>query len=415
MAPTRPSAKKSKSKSRHHKKAASSKSPRQLLAEATTSLTQGDALAAVATAQQALGALSDNAASPTSSPLATALHDLVGQAHLELGDEDAARRAFLAAVAADEDGQHGSDKFLYLAQLSETGGLDSVRWFQRGAAVLRSELAALAARTKPAVAAAAHAAPATADEDEEELQARKHKLADVLCAVAEVYMTDLSWEADCEARSEALATEASLLAPDSAGAWQTVASVRVSQGRDAEARAALSRALAAWAALPPGDAREPGFPARVALVRLLLTAGMVGRAAEVAGRCVRDDDESVEMLYLGGYARQLLGAEKKTAAGAGAEGEGGGADGWRADWEGARAWLRRCLRLFAQQEYEDMQLREHAEELLGEIAEELGAVAEGEDGEDEEGWEDDNDDDDDDDDQDDDGDGDGGGKDEDMG
>ncbi len=86
---------------------------------------------------------------------------------------------------------------------------------------------------------------------------KKRRLADTLCAVAEVYMTDLSWEEDAEQRCEALVTEASLLAPDMAEAWQTLANVRISQARTEEARAALQRSLDLWKDLPPDDPAIP--------------------------------------------------------------------------------------------------------------------------------------------------------------
>ncbi len=365
MAPTRPSTKKARLKARLPKKKSEteSRNVRQLYAEATTALTQGDAAGARSSAQRALDAVDGDSAHPQW----VALHTLLGEAQLELGDQDQARTHFEAAVEADPDGSlpedrgGGVEKFLYLAQLSEAGGLDSVRWFERGAAALRTKIAGLEG--------SANGAAAT------EAALKRGKLAETLCAIAEVYMTDLSFEPDCEARCEALVTEATLLASDSPDVWQTVASVRVSQDREEDAKAALERSLALWQDLPPEDPSVPDFPVRVSLVRLLMTVGLLEEAADVAERCVREADQSIEVWYLGGYALHLIGGTLK---------EGGELESWKEHWTSSRTWLRRCLDLYEKHEYEDERLKQHATEILDEIAAELNEGPLDND----EGWED---------------------------
>lgn len=77
-------------------------------------------------------------------------------------------------ISEDEGG--GVEKFLWLAQLCEEGGEESVRWFQRGVEILRRETAGL------------EAAGINGDGAEE----KKRKLVGALCGIVEVYMTDLS-------------------------------------------------------------------------------------------------------------------------------------------------------------------------------------------------------------------------------
>ena len=107
---------------------------------------------------------------------------LLAEINLELGDADAARSYFLKAVTLDPQGEisdeegGGVEKFLWLAQLSEEGGEESVRWFQRGAEILRREIAALEA----------------AGMKRDGAVEKKRKLVEVLCGIVEVYMTDLS-------------------------------------------------------------------------------------------------------------------------------------------------------------------------------------------------------------------------------
>lgn len=123
-------------------------------------------------------------APPASSNTLVGLN-LIGEIHVELGDIDTARGSFLRAVELDPEGAKpeseggGAEKFLWLAQLSEEGGKDSVKWFERGVASLRRSIEVLQ-ETKNS-------------KDAEELEEKKKKLANALCGVIEIYMTDLSY------------------------------------------------------------------------------------------------------------------------------------------------------------------------------------------------------------------------------
>lgn len=98
--------------------------------------------------------------------------NLLGEVNLELGDADTARDYFLAAVNLDSDGSipeshgGGAEKFLWLAELSEEGGQDSVNWFGRGATVLRKDIAAVG--------------------DGEAGKEKRKKLSEALCGIVEV-------------------------------------------------------------------------------------------------------------------------------------------------------------------------------------------------------------------------------------
>ncbi|KAK2028857.1 TPR domain-containing protein [Colletotrichum zoysiae] len=364
MAPTRPN---KKAKKRTEKKPAN---PALLLVEATTKLQEGDLENAVSAAKKAL----DGTGAGGDYELAAV--NLLGLIAIEMGEVDEARAYFLRAVELDFDGTlderigGGPEKFLWLAQLSEEGGQDSVNWFDKGAQSLRGQIQVLADLPKRSV------------EQEAQLEERKMKLGGALCAVAEVYMTDLSWEADAEQRCEALITEAGLVAPESAETWQTVANVRISQEKVEEARAALGRSLELWVNLPPLDPKVPDFPTRISLVRLLLEVEMEKEAIEVLERLVGDDDESVEAWYLGGWALFIIGEKVK---GKDESQLGEDDEDWKSTWDTSRRWLMRCQKLYQQQEYEDERLGEHAKELLASINKELGdPPAEDED----DGWED---------------------------
>jgi tetratricopeptide (TPR) repeat protein len=378
MAPAKPKNKSQKDKARERARAKTAASqnpivnPRELLSQATAFLEAGDADTAARIARNAYKHIGEGGRH------AGAALSLLGQIHVELGEVDAARAFFAEAVKADEDGSlpedlgGGPEKFLWLAQLSEEGGHDSVSWFERGAATLRSQIQTLSESLD--------SRPLTRDAQEAVIAEKRKRLAETLCAVVEVFMTDLSWEEDAEQRCEALITEATMLAPESAETWQTVANVRISQARTEEAREALKRSLGLWTDLAPEDPAVPAFPSRVSLVRLLIEVEMEKQAMEVAERLIAEDDRSVEVLYLGGYARYILGDKLKS------QGQASDTETWKAFWKSARKWLAQCLKVFRQEEYEDERLGEHAQDLLNSIKSELGEPAG--DGEDEDTWED---------------------------
>ncbi|MBE3042463.1 tetratricopeptide repeat protein, partial [Candidatus Bathyarchaeota archaeon] len=271
MAPTRPKDKKANKPLSFHA----------LLQEATAKVQSGDHEGAIKAAQRALDGTGEGG------DFELAALNLLGLAHIELGDIDGARPRLLRAVEIDGDGSHdealggGPEKFLWLAQISDEGGADSVGWYERGAGVLRRQIAELSAKAS------------RTEQDDAALVEKSQSLAGVLCAVAEVYMTDLSWETDAEGRCEALVTEATMVCPESAETWQTVANVRISQERVEDARGALGRSMEVWRELPEGDVAVPEFPTRVSLARLLMEVEMLTDAMWVLERLLSEDDESV--------------------------------------------------------------------------------------------------------------------------
>ncbi|KAH0544095.1 hypothetical protein FGG08_001713 [Glutinoglossum americanum] len=343
-----------------------------------------DALKPAQTALSLLEALSP----PRPLPALT----VIAEIYIELGDIDAARSHFLRAIELDPDGAvpesegGGAEKFLWLAQLCEEGGEESVRWFERGVGVLRRDIGALEGS----------AGKEYVGETATLLEEKRRKLASALCGIIEVYMTDLALSPSAESNCESLITDALLSAPHSPEPLQTLASVRISQLRLADARAALSRSLELWQHLPPDAPDVPDFPTRVSLARLLLETEMEDAAIDVLERLVGEDDGSVEVWYLGGWGLYLMGRKKKEAAGVtAAAGEGGD---WRVLWIASREWLRNSLKLYEVLEWEDERLKDHALELVEGLDAELGGageeneeeeegVADGIDGEDDE-WED---------------------------
>lgn len=364
--------------------------PASLLAQATALLHTSQPDDALPLALRALALSQPDPSNPT--PKALPALNLLAEINLELGDADEARTYFLQAVSLDPNGTipesdgGGAEKFLWLAQLSEEGGHDSLQWFEKGAEILRRETSTLL--------------------DESILLEKRKKLAGALCGIIELYMTDLSWDLSAEHACETLITEALLTCPSSPEPLQTLASIRISQHKIPEAKSALEGSMQLWRDLPPENTSVPDFPTRISLARLLMEVALEDEALEVLERLVSEDDGSVEAWYLGGWCLYLCGVAKRDMP---QDGEDGDEGEWKALWVESRDWLQNALKLYEMVGYEDERLREHAVELVGEIAGVVGEVEEGDDegkegveweeigeGEDEGGDGDDDDDDDDD-------------------
>ncbi|KAG7006665.1 assembly chaperone of rpl4 [Physcia stellaris] len=347
-----------------HRKSKPPPSPSTLIAEASTLLVSSSPSEALPLALRAESLIrSSNSAAKHA--LLPALN-LLAQIHLDLGDGDVARDYFLKAVELDPEGEiaegegGGAEKFLWLSQLSEEGGRESVEWFERGCEVLRKHINILEKDILES--------PSTDEERDTQvdadLQEKKRKLAEALCGVVEIYMTDLSLEPDAEEQCERLIAEALIVAPNSPEPLQTLASVRISQLKTEEARAALSKSLSLWKDDNLGDegSLTPDFPTRISLARLLMEVSMLDEALMVLERLVREDDQSVEAWYLGGWCLYLS-AETTLKE---------NVEERSSSLRSGRRWLKESLRLYKVLEYEDDRLQDHAAELVTDLDQELG-------------------------------------------
>ncbi|KAJ5570157.1 uncharacterized protein N7459_009587 [Penicillium hispanicum] len=349
--------------------------PSTLIDDATILLQTGRADEALEIAQQALALTAEN------SPAQLPALDLLGEINVELGEIETAREIFTRSVELDPNGSipesegGGAEKFLWLAQLSEKGGVDSVQWFEKGVSSLRQTLQSLEGKMTPGELSS--------------VEEKKTKLANALCAVAEIYMTDLSWEEDAEAHCESLITEALLVTPDAPEVLQTLASIRISQLRTEDAQAALKRSMDLWKDLAPEDPKVPDFAVRISLARLLMEVTLEFEALEVLERLILEDDQSVEAWYLGGWCLYLL-AEKQQAP-KDAQEDDPAESPRHASLVASREWLKQSLKLYESLQYEDERLHDHALELvqgmnqeIGEDMEDSEAEGDGEEWEDEE-------------------------------
>ena len=172
-----------------------------LLAQATALLQSGQPDAALPLAQRARALLESSAVTFKVAPLPALA--LLGEIYLELGDSESATATFLAAASLDPEGLvpenvgGGSEKFLWLAQLCEEGGEESIQWFEKGVKVLERDIERLGSITQHGTKAAERRALLQYGIEEAErialLEEKKRKLAAALCGMVEVWMTDLSY------------------------------------------------------------------------------------------------------------------------------------------------------------------------------------------------------------------------------
>jgi len=379
MGKTRPPERNKRKKDKSTPNGKPSKSPTQLLAEAAELLEISEPQSALKAGLKALKQLRQTANATERLPALA----LLGEVSLQLGDVDSARAYFVESAEIDQDGEipeergGGPEKFFWLAQLSEEGGLDSVRWYEKGANVLRKQIARAVAQA--------------GDDDVVEdpiLHENRVKLASALCGIAEVYMTDLSFDdAEAEQQCNKAVEEALSVAPDQPTTLQTAASVRISQLRKDDARELLRSSLDLWKELDIEDPDVPDFATRISLSRLLMEVEMLDEAIEVLERLIREDDQSVEAWYLGGWCLHLLAQKEKEKPTPMTD---DGVDEEEELMRRSRSWLVKSLDLYQKLDYEDDRLQEHALELVRESNEVLGALEENEEAEDsgDEGWED---------------------------
>ncbi|SGY34697.1 BQ5605_C002g01669 [Microbotryum silenes-dioicae] len=240
---------------------------------------------------------------------------------------------------------------------------------------------------------------ATTDEDvEEERSELKRSASKALVGMTELYLTDLCFEPDAEARCEQYLAQAAQIDPTDPEVFQTLASVRLSQQRPLDASEAATQSWSLWRNL---DAASPSYPtssSRLALAQLLLELQRFSDALEVLQRLEMEDDEDPEVWYLSGWSWWLLGSSREEGANKG-DGAVGTIEGEEAVeskeecWSEARLCMENYLKLDERDPAgSDPEQLKHVEELLAQLIQ-SGIVASA--GQEEEGneWVDDDDDD----------------------
>ncbi|KAH6559977.1 hypothetical protein BASA50_006642 [Batrachochytrium salamandrivorans] len=253
--------------------------------------------------ERAIEASSVSIGDADTSPTASAkLFQLFGWAHMELVNTltndspdsvdipaamESAKTAFLHAIQLAPNQDYAT--YLCLGQL--VVAKESIGYYEIGVKLLtqlihcHSELA----------------------ETPEQTAVLQQKLGSALCSMIEIYMTDCCDEPEAEDKCEEYVQHALAENPTNPEVYQTLASVRLSQSRPAEARVCLEKSMDLWYTEPKEDAplvADPawiGYPLRVSLAKLLMEVELNERALVVLQTCQVEDDEDAEIWYLYGW------------------------------------------------------------------------------------------------------------------
>jgi tetratricopeptide (TPR) repeat protein len=255
--------------------------------------------------------------------------DALGELLLNTGDGERAYALFERSAKLAPD--MGATKWLYLGQLSE--GWQSLQHFSKGAELLQEELGAR--RITPCLRE-----PDRKEGEEvggkgmdDEAFAILNQLVSTHCSIADLYLTDLCFEEDAEARCQAALDEALRLdVGGSPEVTQACANLRLSQKRGQEAAALMIETVKRLGACQQDDVEEddeeegeggegagqeirglqlPTMMFRLQTAKLLLECQAYNKkcakeAVRVLEACKCEDDENVEVWYLLGvaYSRQ---------------------------------------------------------------------------------------------------------------
>ncbi|KAJ3088197.1 hypothetical protein HK102_009327 [Quaeritorhiza haematococci] len=230
--------------------------------------------------------------------------------------ERSARSHFLKA--AEMEGEKGFGKFLYLGQLSM--GFEAVGFYERGCRILQGEILEMEKKGQQG--------GASGSETVDESALLRKQFSSALCSLVEIFMTDCCEEPDAEARCEAYISEAIKVNPNDPEVYQTLASIRISQSRPDDAKAAATHAMDLWWVEPTSTTTQqqqaspssstpatpnpinpvyPPYSVRMSLSKLLIELGLYERAMQVLKTLQQEDDEDADLWYVYGWCYYLLG------------------------------------------------------------------------------------------------------------
>ncbi|KAF9195277.1 hypothetical protein BGZ51_002792 [Haplosporangium sp. Z 767] len=273
--------------------------------------------------------------------------EAAGSIEVELELFNEAKQHFLECVKIQPNA--GYSKFMYLGQMSEQ--LEAISYFQQGVNLMMTERAAM---------------PVDLTKGSDYL-ALSNKISSALCSMTDIYLTDCCFEPNAESQCEAYLAQAVQIEPVTPEVYQTLASVRLSQQRMDEAKAALAQGLALWLGTDPTeeDGPTPDYETRLALVKLLLETAMYDEAFTVLNGLIEENDQVPDTLYLFGWANYIA-AEEVDDSSPNADEE------RKEQLENAREALNACVKLWHATESTDEPLLQHTQELLETITQVLG-------------------------------------------
>ncbi|GAA5962872.1 hypothetical protein JCM21900_005641 [Sporobolomyces salmonicolor] len=282
--------------------------------------------------------------------------EILGTVELELGEVDEAREHFLASIQLGSALPDPSPApHLYLAQLASTPQ-ESLTHFSNALTLLQAKLAAI---EKAKLGGDGGAGTQEELEDEGEIRRSASR---ALVGMTELYLTDLCFEPDAEQHCEAYLKQAADLDPSDPEVYQTLASVRLSQQREQDAKEAASKGWSIWRNIDTDSPLYPPSSARLSCAKLFLELSEHVPALEILQRLENEDDEDSEVWYLSGWAWWLLGESRGDAESTEKE------ESREECWSEAKLCLENYIRLEERDSEEtDPEQLAHVRELLGKL------------------------------------------------
>ncbi|KAI9499268.1 hypothetical protein BDB00DRAFT_796077 [Zychaea mexicana] len=259
--------------------------------------------------------------------------EVTGQVEMELELFAEARQHILNAI--QQNPEAGYSKYMYLGQLSVEK--EAIQAFEKGVSIMVNERS-----QQP--------------DGSDEARDLSSKIASALCSMTEIYLTDCCFEIEAEQKCEEYLSQAQQADPENCEVYQLLASVRLSQTRNEDARAALQKSMELWINKELGDPAIPIYDSRLALIRLLLELSMFEYAFTVLEGLQKENDQVVDLWYLYGWAYYCLGEDENQPA-----------DERQGHWEDARDCLETAVKLYQIVGSDDEAMLEHAHELIATI------------------------------------------------
>eukprot|EP00941_MAST-03F_sp_MAST-3F-sp1_P000756 g756.t1 len=214
-------------------------------------------------------------------PSRTDVMDQFAAVLLEMGAHTDAESLLRQSINIAPDASH--EKHLYLGQILT--GFDAVACFRKGIDILT--------RKKSEIEASG---------DFMMGQSVANEIASAWCSIVEVYMSDLCFENDAEARCDEAILVALEAAPDSIMVLQTLANLRMCQNNRKEASAAMKKVCKLLAKCKENEEAMPSFQERTVIVKLLIELGQSQIALDLVTGLLEEDDDTAEVWYLAGVA-----------------------------------------------------------------------------------------------------------------
>jgi len=221
----------------------------------------------------------------------TASMDAAAEILAELGDGEGARELVLKSIQVAPE--TGAGKYVLLGHLEH--GRAAIEAFESGLAILTRDHDRLEEADGEGGRAGEEAAARA--------RALKKQMSSALTAIAKVYLTDCLSDCNSEEICEKILDKALLHDPENPEACQSLADLRLSQGRKGEALALVRRTVDLCESLPEG--LIPSYDFRAVTARLLVELSEYKLAVAILNELTGEDNEDTEVWYLLGLCHML--------------------------------------------------------------------------------------------------------------